>query len=86
MKKLLLLMLCVSGIGAMAQETQQIAAQPQQTIADRGRTIRLHVYTTYAFDDKVDSYYSSSEYFEGTLKADLSGWRTGIHASPGLWY
>jgi hypothetical protein len=70
-------MLCVSGIYAMAQETQQIAAQPQQSIADRGRTIRLHVYTTYAFDDKVDSYYSSSEYFEGTLEGGFE-WGGGL--------
>lgn len=70
-------MLCIGGSYAMAQETQQIATQPQQAIADRGRTIRLHAYTTYAFDDKVDSYYSSSEYFEGTLEGGFE-WGAGL--------
>jgi hypothetical protein len=68
MKKLLLLLLCVGGSYVMAQETQQLSNQPQQAIDARGRTIRLNAYTTYAFDDKVDSYYSASEYYEGTLE------------------
>jgi hypothetical protein len=36
--------------------------------------IRLNTYAGYVFDDKVDSYYSSSSYFEGKI---LGGFRWG---------
>lgn len=53
MKKLITFILCVTVSYAVAQ------AQPG---------IRLHGYATYAFDDRVDSYYSDEAYFDGTLK------------------
>lgn len=77
MKKLIAILLCVAGTYVSAQETQQITNQPQQTLSARGKTIRLHAYTLYAFDDKVDSYYSSSEYFEGTLEGGFE-WGAGL--------
>lgn len=62
-------MFCTAGIVVSAQETQQIAPQSaQQIISNRAKTIRLHAYTTYAFDDNVDSYYSTTEYFNGEIQ------------------
>jgi hypothetical protein len=42
---------------------------------------RLNLYAAYAFDDKVDSYYSSTDYYEGTIKGGLQ-WGAGIEFSP----
>jgi len=42
---------------------------------------RLNLYAAYAFDDKVDSYYSSSEYYEGTIKGGFQG-GAGIEFTP----
>jgi len=52
----------------MAQTVQQ--EQPAAAVVSHQipGTLRLHAYTNYAFDDKVDSYYSATSYFEGTLK------------------
>lgn len=46
--------------------------------------LRLNGYTFYAFDDKVDSYYSSSEYFNGKIKGGFQ-WGGGLEymMSPG---
>jgi len=80
MKKLLAFILGVAGTYVSAQETQQIAPQqPAQVVANRAKTIRLHAYTTYAFDDNVDSYYSSTSYFNGKIEGVLSmaeAWNT----------
>jgi hypothetical protein len=85
MKKLLTLVLFLTASYVFAQETQQIA--PRQTVPQRARTIRLHVYTSYAFDDKVDSYYSSTEYFEGTIEGGFEyggGLEYMLHEAYGL--
>jgi hypothetical protein len=42
---------------------------------------RLNLYSAYAFDDKVESFYSSSEYYEGTIKGGYQ-WGAGIEFSP----
>jgi hypothetical protein len=42
---------------------------------------RLNLYSSYAFDDKVDSYYSSTDYYEGTIKGGYQ-WGAGIEFSP----
>ena len=39
--------------------------------------LRLNGYTFYAFDDKVDSYYSNTEYFNGTIKGGFQ-WGGGL--------
>lgn len=39
--------------------------------------LRLNVYSMYAFDDKVDSYYSSTDYFRGTIKGGFQ-WGGGL--------
>ena len=54
MKKLLVVLLCLTGSYLFAQT---------------GPSVRLNGYATYAFDDNsVDSYYSNSSYFDGSLK------------------
>lgn len=69
MKKLLTLILCTAGSCIMAQTVQQTqTVAPEAVSHQKPGTLRLHAYTTYAFDDKVDSYYSTTNYFEGTIK------------------
>lgn len=56
MKKLLTILLFFAGSYAIAQTSS-------------GPSVRLHGYTIYAFDDNhVDSYYSATSYFEGSIK------------------
>ena len=51
------------------QTAQQPAPQNVQKPAPRGPSIRLNGYATYAFDDNhVDSYYSNTSYFEGSIE------------------
>jgi len=61
MKKLIVILLCLSGAYAFAQTTQKPAAT--------GPSLRLNGYATYAFDDNhVDSYYSTTSYFDGSIR------------------
>ncbi|GAB2481455.1 outer membrane beta-barrel protein [Algoriphagus taiwanensis] len=39
--------------------------------------IRLNTYAGYVFDDRVDSYFSSSSYYEGTIKGGFQ-WGAGL--------
>jgi hypothetical protein len=41
------------------------------------QNMRLNTYALYAFDDAVDSYYSNTNYFEGTVKGGLL-WGGGL--------
>jgi hypothetical protein len=41
------------------------------------QNIRLNGYANYVFDDKVDSYYSNSSYFEGKIKGGFQ-WGVGL--------
>jgi hypothetical protein len=41
------------------------------------QNIRLNAYGMYTFDDKVDSYYSNTAYFEGKIKGGLT-WGGGL--------
>jgi hypothetical protein len=55
MKKLLTIILLFAGTYAFAQTSS-------------GPSVRLHGYAIYAFDDNhVDSYYSTTQYFEGSV-------------------
>ncbi len=47
------------------------------TILGQAQEIRLNTYAGYVFKDKVDSYYSSSSYFEGTIQ-DGFRWGAGL--------
>lgn len=59
MKKLFTLIFIISGSYMFAQGNESAT----------GLSFRLNGYATYAFDDnRVDSYYSSSSYFEGKVK------------------
>jgi hypothetical protein len=42
--------------------------------------LRFNTYGSYAFDDKVDSYYSKDSYFNGKLKGGFI-WGGGIKLS-----
>ncbi len=41
------------------------------------QNLRLNAYALYAFDDKVDSYYSNTSYFDGKIKGGLI-WGGGL--------
>jgi hypothetical protein len=50
--------------------------------AQNGPAIRLNAYTTYAFDDNhVDSYYSETSFFEGSVNGGFQ-WGGGIEVLP----
>jgi hypothetical protein len=65
MKHILLAIIFVCGIAGLA------SAQGQ------GQGIRLNLYSAYVFDDNVDSYYSTTSYFNGTIKGGYQ-WGAGI--------
>jgi hypothetical protein len=72
MKKLITLIFCAAGSCVFAQNMQQVAPPPPA-----GPSVRIHAYTTYAFDDQVDSYYSANEYFNGKIKGGFE-WGGGL--------
>ena len=54
--------------------------QPQRAVmANSSFTphLRINGYTFYAFDDRVDSYYSNTEYFNGKIKGGFQ-WGGGL--------
>jgi hypothetical protein len=78
MKKLLTLFLCVAGSCAIAQTVQQIQPAPSTVVSHQlPKTLRLHAYTSYAFDDKVDNYNSATNYVQGTIKGGFE-WGGGL--------
>lgn len=69
MKKLLVLFLVVTSNYAFSQVmVQKKAFEPH---------LRINGYTFYAFDDKVDSYYSTTDYYRGTIKGGFQ-WGGGL--------
>jgi hypothetical protein len=74
MKKLFFLIICLTGPYLFAQTMEQIAPMQPRTKAP---ALRLHAYATYAFDDHVDSYYSTTSYYEGTIKGGFE-WGAGL--------
>jgi hypothetical protein len=68
MKNLLALFLCTVGSCVIAQTVQQQQPPAPVVTHQKPGTLRLNVYTSYAFDDDVDSYYSTTAYFRGTIK------------------
>ncbi|HTE23303.1 outer membrane beta-barrel protein [Flavitalea sp.] len=62
MKKLSLILLMFCAFEGRAQK------QPE---------FRLNIYGSYVFDDRVDSYYSNTSYYEGTVKGNLL-WGLGV--------
>jgi hypothetical protein len=81
MKKLLVIALIVTSSYALSQVVVQ-TAPPQQTVIVKQKPafmphLRLNAYTFYAFDDNVDSYYSTTDYFNGTIKGGFQ-WGGGL--------
>jgi len=83
MKKLLVIVLIVTSSYAFSQ-TQVVvqSATPQQVVVVKQKPaftpgLRLNVYTLYAFDDNVDSYYSSTDYYNGTIEGGFQ-WGGGL--------
>ena len=71
MKKILVLVFCLTGSYLFAQ------TRPQP-----GPSVRLNGYATYAFDDNhVDSYYSETSFFEGAFKGGFE-WGGGLEVLP----
>jgi hypothetical protein len=68
MRKLLTIIFCATGSCLMAQTVQPTQPTASMVSHQTPGTLRLHAYTSYAFDDKVDSYYSTTSYFNGTIK------------------
>ena len=68
-----------------------VVAQPGQTVyvakpapkqASSGPSVRLHGYATYALDDNhVDSYYSATSYFDGSINGGFQ-YGGGIEVMP----
>lgn len=88
MKKLLVIFFIVTSSYAFSQvavenqpqqQVQQQAAPQKVVMVRKAFTphLRINGYTFYAFDDKVDSYYSNTEYFNGTVKGGFQ-WGGGL--------
>lgn len=88
MKKLLVIFFIVTSSYAFSQvavenqpqQQMQQQAAPQKVVMVRKAFtphLRVNGYTFYAFDDKVDSYYSNTEYFNGTVKGGFQ-WGGGL--------
>ncbi len=50
---------------------------PAATYAQHRGEVRLNGYANYIFDDNFDSYYSTSDYYDGTLNGGLQ-WGVGL--------
>jgi hypothetical protein len=94
MKKLFtsVLLLGFAASIVIAQTTQTVVVtQPGQTVqvvqpvqkpASSGPSIRLHGYATYALaDNHVDSYYSETQYFEGSIEGGFQ-YGGGLEVMP----
>src|SRR4051794_23540818 len=46
-------------------------------ISGYSQNVRLNAYANYVFDDKVDSYYSNTSYFNGKIKGGFQ-WGAGL--------
>jgi len=83
MKKLLVIVLIVANSYAYSQVVVQSVPPPPEkrvvVVQQHSFTpgLRLNVYTMYAFDDRVDSYYSSTDYYNGTIKGGFQ-WGGGL--------
>ncbi len=89
MKKLLVILFIVTSSYAFPQvavenqpqqqQVQQQAAPQKVVVVRKAFTphLRVNGYTFYAFDDRVDSYYSNTEYFNGKIKGGFQ-WGGGL--------
>jgi len=83
MKKLLVIVLIVTSSYAYSQVVVTSAPPPpaKRVVVVQKNSftphLRLNGYTFYAFDDRVDSYYSSTDYYKGTIKGGFQ-WGGGL--------
>jgi hypothetical protein len=89
MKKLLTVIFFLAGSCLFAQTYSQYPPKPQpapQQARQSGPMIRLHGYTTYAFNDNhVESYSSETNYFVGSVKGGFQyGGGLEIMPAPAL--
>jgi hypothetical protein len=70
------------------QGMQQTAPQKMKKPTSLGPSVRLNGYATYTFDDNsVDSYYSNTSYFQGSVKGGFEyggGLEVMLHKAYGL--
>lgn len=80
-KTLALLTLLLTGSYSYSTATEKDSEQQPQRVVIVKKTftphLRVNVYTLYAFDDKVDSYWSSTEFFHGTMEGGFQ-WGGGL--------
>ena|SRR5436190_8975318 len=57
-------------------QTPQPQAKPPAPSQTESK-LRVNAYASYVFDDKVDSYYSNTSYYDGVVKANLQ-WGIGL--------
>jgi hypothetical protein len=66
----------------VAQPGQTVKVVPAQRPASSGPSVRLHGYGTYALaDNHVDSYYSTTSYFDGSVEGGFQ-YGGGIEVMP----
>lgn len=78
-KTFVLLTFLITGLYSTATEKDS-EQQPQRVVVvNKSFTphLRVNGYTFYAFDDYVDSYYSNTEFFKGTIKGGFQ-WGGGF--------
>lgn len=76
----ILALLLITFVGKALATTKDTEQQPRKVVVvQKSFTphLRVNGYTFYAFDDKVDSYYSSTEFFEGKIKGGFQ-WGGGL--------
>ena len=80
-KTLVLLTFLITGLCSHSTATEKDSQQQPQRVVVVHQSytphLRVNGYTFYAFDDKVDSYYSSTEYFNGKIKGGFQ-WGGGL--------
>jgi len=75
MKKLIFALILLTGSYVFAQSAQMASSS-------NGPQLRLHGYALYAFDDNhVDSYYSATSYFEGSIQGGFQ-YGAGLEVMP----
>ena len=75
MKKQIFALILLTGSYVFAQTAQMASSS-------NGPQVRLHGYALYAFDDNhVDSYYSATSYFEGSIEGGFQ-YGAGLEVMP----
>src|SRR5688572_28615307 len=73
MKRLFFLLFLFCSLAVFSQQIPQ--QMPQQ--APPEKQVRLNAYASYVFDDRVESYYSNTSYYNGVVQGGLK-WGGGL--------